>query len=97
MNQPIEVNFDFALDDSNFIISIRALAALHPSGSHYHIYDFRATSSQSRSNGHSIFPDQEITVIENGNGKTWVHKDSGMETQLSRAIGSSLDRVLDNS
>ena len=92
MNQPIEVSFDFALDDSNFIISIRANAKFCSSDKYYHVYDFHANGSGSERP--SIFPEQEIMKVENGNSSIWVHRDSQMESSLSRAIGKSLENAL---
>ena len=95
MSQPFEIKFDFALDDSNFIISLRATATKQESGRSFLINDFHANGSHSKLNGQSILPEQEIIQLKKGKSTKWVHKDSQMESLLSKAIGNSIDKVLD--
>ncbi len=91
MSQPFEISFDFALDDSDFIVSLRARAELHHSTPYYIVDDFHVRDNPSKKHGPSILPAQEIRKIVCNNKTVWVHKDSEMESMLSRAIGKAIE------
>ena len=94
MNQSFTIKFEFALDDSDLIISVIATAELHHSDPYYVVDDFHLTSATPANNDLSIIPVQEIKQITKGSSQVWVHKDSGRESTLSTAIGKAIEDVL---
>ena len=94
MDQPFEINFDFPLASSDFIISLRATAELHHSDPYYVVTDFHAGNEKPGTHHPSSLPPQEIKRIKRKNGHAWVHRDSEKETLLSMAIGKAIDEKL---
>ncbi|HEX7844785.1 MAG TPA: hypothetical protein VF476_03230 [Chitinophagaceae bacterium] len=91
MDSPFEIIFDFAVDNSDFIINLRATATLHHSDPYYVVDDFHLTERNPQTESPSVLPRQEIKLLQRDGKRSWVHKDSELETMLSVAIGKAID------
>ena len=85
MEGPFKIEFDFLSDDLPKGIHLKALAEVHHSETHYKVSEVAGRS------GNIVMPDFDIKKKK---GK-WVHTDSERETDLSRAAGQAIERLLD--
>ncbi|HET6995805.1 MAG TPA: hypothetical protein VFI06_12525 [Chitinophagaceae bacterium] len=96
MKQPFEIEFDFPLAGSDLVLSFKATATLHHSDPFYVVEDFHNAAIRPGGHDPSIFPEQEIMKVDNSSSSTWIHRDSGRESLLSKAIGKGIERALKN-
>ena len=94
MKQRFEINFDFSIAHSTFVIPLRATAELHHSTPYYIVDNFQVAGNGLHKNSTSILPPQEIKLIQYETGAVWVHKESERESMLSIAIGSAIEKAL---
>lgn len=92
MEKPFIIQFDFPLKGSNKVIPITATAELHHSDPYYKVHSIRSAAGKTPPS-HFILPDQEIKKIGEKGKAVWVHKDSGMPTLLSEAMGRAIDEM----
>jgi hypothetical protein len=94
METPFKIQFDFPLEHSSIVIKLEAVATLHHSVPYYKINGFNYTNHLI-DNEMSVLPEQEILRKEKDGQQRWVHKDSERETQLSNAIGTAIEKELE--
>ena len=93
MENVYQIQFELRNIDLPKIVGMRATAELHHSTAYFVVKDFHYTGSDVRHKTSAV-PEQEIKCIETPTGKKWVHKHSGHESPLSRAIGEGIDNAL---
>jgi hypothetical protein len=91
MRKPFEINFDFPVASSNLKVSINATVEIHHSEPYFLVHNFYFPESKKEINGHSVLPEQEIKRVKRNGSFSWVHKDSGQESELSLAIGRGIE------
>ena len=94
MRKPFEINFDFPVASSNLKISLNATVELHHSEPYFLVHNFYFPESKKENGRHSVLPEQEIKRIVRNGSYSWVHKDSGQESELSLAIGRGIESKL---
>ena len=94
MNPPFEIEFDFPLAHSDLIVSLRATAEIHHSEIYYVVKNFHFAGAKPKENEVSMIPEQEIKSVNRNGNAIWVHRESERESQLSKAIGKSLEKYL---
>jgi hypothetical protein len=93
MEKPFEINFEFPVAHSDMTISIRATAELHHSDPYYIIHSFYFPGSKPGKKNLSLLPVQEIRSLKKGEKRIWVHRDSGRESLLSKALGRAIENL----
>ena len=93
MEKPFRINFDFSLAHSAYILPLSARATLHHSEPYYVVEDFQVAGDKHIPGTTSVLPPQEIKKIVSANQTLWVHRDSERETELSMAIGRSIEKA----
>lgn len=90
-----EIKFDFPVGSIDLKISLNATAEIHHSEPYFVIHDFYfANNAKKESEHHSVLPSQEIKRINHDGSYLWVHKDSEQVSELSIAIGKSIESIL---
>jgi len=84
MAESFDIAFDYVLEGISTPVHLNACVAIHPSDTYYTV------SGISTRNGH-VLPDQHIKKRKG----RWVHKDSELESELSKIIGRAIDLYLD--
>jgi len=93
MEQPFEIKFDFPVAHSDLIITLRATAQLHHSDPYYVVDGFYFPLQKGDKQELTLLPTQELKHVQSGSTNTWVHRDSGRESQLSLAIGRAIEKM----
>lgn len=87
LTAPDHIRFTFVMEPAKFAIEMQADVQRHEFQAFYTISNFIVSGHL----GESIFPEIHIKK-KSGN---WIHTDSEKETDLSRAVGKSLDEYPD--
>jgi hypothetical protein len=93
MYRPFEIKFDFPLEHSPQAIPLKAKVQLHPSDAYYLVDSFFFDKTNQPGSLISILPDIEIKYLKTAGKGIWVHKDSELESVLSRAIGNAIEKI----
>ena len=77
------IQFNFVLDKGRLEVFLEADIERDVRDGYFFVKNFRKPG-----NGHtSILPEIMITKV----GDRWVHRDSGLQTELSKAVGEAID------
>ena len=79
------IAFNLRVGDSHLVVPLTADVEIHHSDTYYVIKNIKAGSHRRE----PVLPDLKIKKV---NG-LWVHIDSERESQLSRQVGNSIDRL----
>jgi hypothetical protein len=64
---------------------------IHHSEPYFLVRNFYFPESKKETTRHSVLPEQEIKRIKRNGSYSWVHRDSGQESELSLAIGRGIE------
>lgn len=92
MDKPFEITFNFPVAHASFTIPLKATAQLHHSNPYYVVDSFYFEKQDVPASQLSLLPTVEIKCFKSGNRVSWVHLNSGRESQLSQAIGKAIEQ-----
>lgn len=92
MDKPFEISFEFPLENSLHTIPLKAKVQLHHSEPHYVVDSFAFRDDNYIKSDISLLPSIDLKYQQKGNKGVWIHKDSGRESLLSRAIGNAIEK-----
>jgi hypothetical protein len=79
------IAFDYCIPGQAIPIALTADVQLHHSESFYVVNNFRLKGKT----GASVLPEIQLKKL----GNRWVHKDSGIESELGTAVGKAIDQL----
>ena len=93
MAQVFDLEFEFPLEDLSF--RIKATAEQQIASEIYKVHSFEYIPDDVTMEELQCCSLEDITIqcVENDDQQKWVHKDSGKESELSRAIGLAIEKI----